>query len=149
MKRRKLLSLAGGLPIASASASAQAPVPAVTHLRDPSRRLRCLRPGNLRGGRPSPAFAGIAGHEPDTARARVQAAAVSASIAELATLVPGAPAYSLEASYFQKDWPQAFWGPNYARLRTVKAKYDPDGLFFIHHGVGSEAWSADGFTRLG
>jgi len=25
---------------------------------------------------------------------------------------------------------------------------DPDGLFFVHHGVGSEDWSADGFTRL-
>jgi len=29
----------------------------------------------------------------------------------------------------------------------VKRKYDPDGLFFVHHGVGSEEWSADGFTR--
>ena len=26
--------------------------------------------------------------------------------------------------------------------------YDPDGLFFVHHGVGSEAWSADGFSEL-
>jgi hypothetical protein len=24
---------------------------------------------------------------------------------------------------------------------------DPDGLFFVHHGVGSEAWSDDGFKR--
>jgi hypothetical protein len=30
----------------------------------------------------------------------------------------------------------------------VKNLYDPDGLFFDHHGVGSERWSADGFTRL-
>jgi len=29
----------------------------------------------------------------------------------------------------------------------VKAKYDPEGLFFVHHGVGSEGWSEDGFTR--
>ena len=35
----------------------------------------------------------------------------------------------------------------YARLE-VKNRYDPDGLFFVHHGVGSERWSADGFTRL-
>ena len=27
-------------------------------------------------------------------------------------------------------------------------KYDPDGLFFVHHGVGSERWSADGFTPV-
>ena len=31
---------------------------------------------------------------------------------------------------------------------AVKRQYDPSGLFFVHHGVGSEAWSADGFTRL-
>ncbi|HTG18895.1 MAG TPA: BBE domain-containing protein [Reyranella sp.] len=37
---------------------------------------------------------------------------------------------------------------NYARLLAVKTKYDPSGLFFVHHGVGSEAWSADGFTKL-
>jgi hypothetical protein len=30
----------------------------------------------------------------------------------------------------------------------VKHRYDPDGLFFIHQGVNSDAWSADGFTRL-
>jgi len=30
----------------------------------------------------------------------------------------------------------------------VKKKYDPDGLFFVHNGVGSEEWSRDGFTRL-
>jgi hypothetical protein len=34
------------------------------------------------------------------------------------------------------------------RLRQIKDKYDPDGLFFVHHGVGSEDWSADGFEKL-
>ena len=31
---------------------------------------------------------------------------------------------------------------------TIKDRYDPGGLFFVHHGVGSEDWSADGFTQL-
>jgi hypothetical protein len=30
----------------------------------------------------------------------------------------------------------------------VKRKYDPDGLFVVHHGVGSEDWTEDGFERL-
>jgi len=35
------------------------------------------------------------------------------------------------------------------KLLAVKDKYDPEGPFFVHHGVGSERWSGDGFTRLG
>ena len=37
---------------------------------------------------------------------------------------------------------------NYAKLLAVKEKYDSEGLFFVHHGVGSERWSLDGFTKL-
>jgi hypothetical protein len=33
-------------------------------------------------------------------------------------------------------------------LLAVKERYDPEGLFFVHHGAGSEGWSADGFSRL-
>ncbi len=38
--------------------------------------------------------------------------------------------------------------PTMRGCAQVKDKYDPDGLFFVHHGVGSEDWSPDGFTRL-
>jgi len=34
-------------------------------------------------------------------------------------------------------------------VRRAVDALDPDGLFFIHHGVGSEAWSTDGFEREG
>jgi hypothetical protein len=49
--------------------------------------------------------------------------------------------------FFEPDWARASWGPNNARLLRVKETYDPDGLFIVHHGVGSERWSPDGFSR--
>jgi hypothetical protein len=38
--------------------------------------------------------------------------------------------------------------PHYPKLLAIKKKYDPTGLFVVHHGGGSEEWNADGFTRL-
>lgn len=96
----------------------------------------------------APAFTGMPGHEPDLARARREATAVGATLAELRKIAPDTGAYVAESSFFQKDWQQAYWGGNHARLQAAKKTYDPDGLFFAHHGVGSEEWSADGFTRL-
>ena len=68
---------------------------------------------------------------------------------ELRKVTPDAGACVSESSFFQTDWQRAYWGANYPRPRTAKARYDPDGLFFVHHGVGSEDWSDDGFTRIG
>lgn len=98
------------------------------------------------GGRP--VYPGIAGYEPDLVASRKNAAAISRSMDELRKVVPDAGAYVSEANFFDQRWQQSFWGLNYPRLRSVKAKYDPAGLFFVHHGVGSEAWSSDGFERL-
>ena len=58
-----------------------------------------------------------------------------------------AGAYVSESNYFDKDWQRSYWGTNYPRLLAAKKAYDPDGLFFVHNGVGSEGWSRDGFTR--
>jgi hypothetical protein len=53
-------------------------------------------------------------------------------------LIPDAGSYVSESNYFNRFWQAAFWGKNYARLRAIKDKYDPNGLFFVHQGVGSE-----------
>ena len=55
--------------------------------------------------------------------------------------------YVAESDFFEQSWREAFWGSNYARLAAVKKKYDPDGLFVVHHGVGSDEWTSDGFRR--
>jgi len=95
-----------------------------------------------------PAFAGLPGHEPNVATARKNAASVDAAMGELRKVAPHGGAYVSEANFFDKQWQTAYWGPNYPRLSAVKKKYDPAGLFFVHNGVGSEEWSADGFARI-
>jgi len=101
------------------------------------------------GAQGPPGYPGMAGHEPDVMLARQRTAAIASAMDELRKLVPNAGSYVSESNFFEPNWQQAFWGSNYARLLAVKAQYDPDGLFFVHHGVGSEGWSADGFTKLG
>jgi FAD/FMN-containing dehydrogenase len=95
-----------------------------------------------------PAFPGMPNAHPELAKARREAATIDKAMDALRAVAPGAGSYVSESDYFLRDWQQGFWGSHYAKLAAVKRKYDPDGLFFVHHGVGSEAWSEDGFTRL-
>jgi FAD/FMN-containing dehydrogenase len=95
-----------------------------------------------------PAYPGVPGHEPDLEKARRDAAAVTAAMGELRKLTPRPASYVWETDFFEPNWQESFWGDNYPRLRAIKQKYDPEGLFFLHHGVGSEDWSAEGFTRV-
>ncbi|MEP6713098.1 MAG: FAD-binding oxidoreductase [Ferruginibacter sp.] len=99
-------------------------------------------------GEGPPAFADVPGHEPDMNAAREGAEKINKAMEKLLKIAPDPGSYVSESNYFQKDWQQSFWGSNYSKLAIIKKKYDPEGLFFVHHGVGSEDWSADGFTRL-
>jgi hypothetical protein len=86
--------------------------------------------------------------KPDLGDAQKDADAIAKAAAALRSCVPNAGSYVSESNYFNPRWQDAYWGPNHARLAAIKAKYDPDCLFFVHNGVGSEGWSEDGFTRL-
>jgi len=95
-----------------------------------------------------PSYPGQTRPAMDVNAARTDARKIDMTAAELRKIAPNAGSYVSESNYFNRSWQAAYWGKNYPRLRAIKKKYDPDGLFFVHNGVGSEEWSADGFTRL-
>jgi len=100
-------------------------------------------------GAGAPGYPGVAGHEPDRAEGEAAKAGVAAAMKVIRDATPGAGSYVNETDYFEPNWQQEFWGENYERLSQIKSKYDPEGLFFCHHCVGSERWSSDGSCRSG
>lgn len=127
---------------------AGAPAEAIMAARDTAMNPQVLDAFALAiaGASGLPAYPGVPGHEPDVAAARRERAAVGRAMEELRDLAPVAGSYVSESDFFEPDWQKSFWGANYDRLLAAKRRYDPDGLFIVHHGVGSEDWSADGFT---
>lgn len=87
------------------------------------------------------------GSGPDLVTAREAETHAAMAMEQLLRIAPRPGSYNNESDYFQADWQTAFWGTNYQRLLAIKRRYDPLGLFLVHHGVGSEKWSADGFAR--
>lgn len=63
-------------------------------------------------------------------------------------LEPSTGAYLNEADANEANFQESFWGPNYARLRSIKQKWDATGLFITRKGVGSEDWDDTGLCRL-
>lgn len=66
----------------------------------------------------------------------------------LKAATPGSGTYLNEANFQEVDWQTTFYGTNYARLKSIKAKYDPNDLLYGLTAVGSEAWEADSDGRL-
>jgi FAD/FMN-containing dehydrogenase len=130
--------LAGAPPEAIAAAKDAAMNPALTD----AFALAIVADGE------GPAYPGIRGHEPSVGDGRKARDHIHRCVNELRAVAGETGAYVSESNYFENAWQQAYWGSNYPRLLEIKRKYDPDGLFIVHNGVGSEQWSADGFTRL-
>lgn len=95
-----------------------------------------------------PAYPGIPNHEPDIAEARKAANTVHRSMNELRAIASNGGTYLSESNFFESDFQHSYWGNNYARLAGIKRRYDPECLFYVHNGIGSEQWTDDGFTRL-
>jgi FAD/FMN-containing dehydrogenase len=160
MKRRNLLRSIGMLPLLSSGlATLFSPMKAAKAVA--TRTKQRVRPSDsswpaaaeafalvIIADGEAPAYSGLSRTTLDLAAARQDARAIDRATAELRKIAPNAGSYVSESNYFNRSWQNGYWGKNYPRLRAIKAKYDPDGLFFVHHGVGSEEWSADGFTRL-
>jgi FAD/FMN-containing dehydrogenase len=102
----------------------------------------------IAGAGQGPAYPEIPGHEPSVVVGRKAAERIDRCMNQLRAVAGETGSYVSESNYFEKGWQQSYWGSNYSRLAEIKRKYDPDGLFFVHNGVGSEQWSADGFTKL-
>ncbi len=95
-----------------------------------------------------PAYPGIPDHEPNLEKGRKAANTVHRCMNELRAVASNGGSYVSESNFFESDFQHSYWGDNHVRLAQIKKKYDPDGLFFVHNGVGSEQWSPDGFTKL-
>ena len=63
-------------------------------------------------------------------------------------LEPDMGAYPNEADANEPNFQKSFWGANYPRLRSIKSKVDPEGIFITNAGVGSEDWGVDGLCRV-
>jgi FAD/FMN-containing dehydrogenase len=99
----------------------------------------------IAGSEEGPAFPRMAGHEPDLKAALAAARRVSFAMAELKAAAPDTGSYVAESNYFEPHWQRSYWGSNYPRLLQIKRKYDPQCLFYVHHGVGTEQWREGGF----
>jgi hypothetical protein len=67
---------------------------------------------------------------------------------KLAELTPNGSAYLNEADFKQPDFKEVFYGANYAKLESIKKKYDPLNLFYAVTAVGSDFWELQEDGRL-
>lgn len=62
----------------------------------------------------------------------------------LKAIAPTTGAYVNEIDPTEPEWKETMYGAHYTRLLDVKLKYDPSGVFWCRHCVGSDLWRAIG-----
>ncbi|KAF9524797.1 isoamyl alcohol oxidase [Crepidotus variabilis] len=60
---------------------------------------------------------------------------------------PHGAAYVNEGDLEEPNWQTTFWGSNYPRLRSLKKKWDPLGVFYARTTPGTEEWEVIDFGR--
>ncbi|KAL8724282.1 MAG: hypothetical protein Q9181_006896 [Wetmoreana brouardii] len=69
-------------------------------------------------------------------------------VPQLEAISPGSGCYLNEGDFLQPSWQETFYGANYKRLRAIKAKYDPDDVFYATTAVGSDEWVVEASGKL-
>ncbi|RKK25992.1 hypothetical protein BFJ66_g11340 [Fusarium oxysporum f. sp. cepae] len=67
---------------------------------------------------------------------------------EIEAVTPGSGAYMNEADFRQPNFQSEFFGANYNKLLSVKAKWDKQGFFYARNAVGSEQWTVSDNGRM-
>ena len=62
-------------------------------------------------------------------------------VPQLVDVAPESGAYFNEGDFREPNWQQTFFGSNYQALLEVKQKWDPESVFYVLKGVGSDAWT--------
>ncbi|KAJ4354168.1 uncharacterized protein N0V89_005901 [Didymosphaeria variabile] len=64
-------------------------------------------------------------------------------------ITPEGGAYMNEGDMQDPEWKETFYGENYEKLLEVKKKWDPEGLFWVISGIGSDEWEVRGSSGGG
>ena len=66
-----------------------------------------------------------------------EAIAASIKVAQLRKITPNSGSYWNETDRYEPNWETSFWGEeNFAKLKAIKDKYDPNRVFQVWNGVG-------------
>ncbi|KAI6091641.1 FAD-binding domain-containing protein [Hypoxylon rubiginosum] len=67
---------------------------------------------------------------------------------ELQSITPDGAVYLNEADFQDPNFKVNFYGNHYKRLLAIKKKYDPEDIFYVKTGVGSDSWVERSDGRL-